>query len=205
MEKLVIIGGARSNFVWAVRAFAEERAVPYDHVPEMPHQGEAARINPFGKIPVMKHGDVELSETRAIAGYIDAAFPGLRLFPSDPRKAAEVERWISVANTECDGPIIRRYVVPIVFAKDGKPDEAVVAKAAKALPPLFARLDAQVARNPYLAGDAFSYADCAITPMLFYAGRFPEGKEALSAAPHLQAYLGRMMERPSVRASAPSR
>ena len=40
MEKLVIIGGARSNFVWAVRAFAEERAVPYDHVPEMPHQGE---------------------------------------------------------------------------------------------------------------------------------------------------------------------
>jgi glutathione S-transferase len=42
----------------------------------MPHTPEVVAIHPFGKIPVMRHGDVTLAESRAICGYVDRAFDG---------------------------------------------------------------------------------------------------------------------------------
>ena len=39
--------------------------------------------HPFGKIPVLKHGDFLLYETNAIVRYIDESWPTLRLQPDD--------------------------------------------------------------------------------------------------------------------------
>lgn len=48
-----------------------ERGVPYDLVPVRPRTPEVDAIHPFGRIPAMRHGDVELRESKAIATYID--------------------------------------------------------------------------------------------------------------------------------------
>jgi glutathione S-transferase len=205
MSKPQVIGAPQSNFVWAVRMLAEERGVAYDLVPERPHQGEAKRINPFGKIPVLKHGEFELSESRAIAGYLDALGTGTRLFPSDAKAAAEVEQWVSIGNTAADPVLLRRYVVQYVMPRgpDGTPNRAVIDGAVKEMGPLLDAYQAKVAKTGYVAGNAFSYADCVILPMLHYTGRFPEGKEALAARPGLTAYLAQHSKRPSFVASAP--
>ena len=84
MAELQIIGGPQSNFVWTTRIVCAEKGVPYQHISVMPHTPEVDAIHPFGKIPVMRHGDVTLCESRAIISYIDRTFDGPSLTPRDP-------------------------------------------------------------------------------------------------------------------------
>lgn len=66
----------------------EEKGVPYQLTLAYPNVPEVFAISPFGKIPVLRHGNVELCESRAIAGYLDSLKPGGDLFPSDPLLAS---------------------------------------------------------------------------------------------------------------------
>ena len=203
MSTLEIIGTPQSNYVRVVRMACEEKGVPYTLVPERPHTPDVDAIHPFGKIPVMRHGDVELCESKAIATYIDRVFDGPKVIPEEPKAAARVEQWVSLGNVEFDRLMIRQYVVGYAFARDGKPDMAAIGAAAEKMKPQVAVLDRAVAATGYLAGDRFTLADINILPMLFYVNRFEEGKAILGAAKNLSAYMERHFARPSFKASAP--
>ena len=81
MATIEIIGIPGSTYVRAVRMACEEKGVPYELKPAMPHSPEILALHPFGKVPAMRHGDFELCESNAIATYIDRAFAGPPLFP----------------------------------------------------------------------------------------------------------------------------
>jgi glutathione S-transferase len=57
----------------------EEKGVAYRLTPARPHSPEVDCIHPFGKIPVMRYGDFHLFESKAIATFVDRAFPGPKL------------------------------------------------------------------------------------------------------------------------------
>ena len=78
MATLEIIGAPQSNFVRTARIACMEKGVPYTLTPARPHTPDVDAIHPFGKIPVMRHGDLSLCETKAICTYIDLAFEGRR-------------------------------------------------------------------------------------------------------------------------------
>ncbi|MEM8850534.1 MAG: glutathione S-transferase N-terminal domain-containing protein [Pseudomonadota bacterium] len=59
-------------------AYAVAHVDPFD--PALP--ATWLRMHPFGRVPVLAHGDFHLYETVAITRYIDAAFPGPRLTPA---------------------------------------------------------------------------------------------------------------------------
>src|SRR5438477_9772573 len=146
MPALEIIGAPQSNYVWAVRMVCEEKGVPYEHRPERPHTPDVDAIHPFGKIPVMRHGDVTLCESKAIATYIDRVFGGPKVIPEDPKRAAQVEQWVSLGNVEFDRLMIRQYVVGYAFPKEpGKPDMKAIGEAAEKMKPQVAVLDRAVA------------------------------------------------------------
>ena len=115
---LEIVGFARSNFVRAVRMVAEEKGVAYDLVAELPHSDAVKALNPTGKIPAMRHDGFELSESQAIAQYIDEVFDGSKLIPAVPKAAATVRRWMAFAAVEVDQLLMRNYVVEYAFNKD---------------------------------------------------------------------------------------
>ncbi len=202
MPALEIIGVPQSNYVWAVRMVCAEKGVAYEHKPERPHTADVDAIHPFGKVPVMRHGDVQLCESKAIATYIDRVFDGPRVIPEDVKLAAQVEQWVSLGNTEFDKLMIRQYVVGYVFPRDGKPDMAAIGAAAEKMKPQVAALDRAVAAG-HLVGDRFTLADINILPMLFYVNRFEEGKALLGGAKNLSAYMERHFARPSFKASMP--
>ena len=204
MAALEIIGVPQSNYVWVVRMVCEEKGVPYEHKPDRPHSPAVDAIHPFGKVPVMRHGDVELCESKAIATYIDRTFGGPKVIPDDPKLAAQVEQWVSLGNVEFDKLMMRQYVVGYVFPKEpGKPDMAAIGAAAEKMKPQIEVLDRAVAKTGHLVGDSFTLADINILPMLFYVNRFEEGKAILGAAKNLSAYMERHFARPSFTASAP--
>jgi glutathione S-transferase len=96
MLDLEIIGVPFSNYVRSVRMLCEEKGVSHKLTPSRPHAPEVMSIHPAGQIPCMRHGDVELFESKAIATYIDRAFPGPRFIPDDALGAAVVEQWVSL-------------------------------------------------------------------------------------------------------------
>ncbi len=203
MAALQILGMPLSNYVWSTRIGCVEKGVDYELVNVRPHSPEINAINPLGKMPAMKHGEVQLCESKAILSYIDTAFEGPALAPRDPLNAAKAEQWASVINTATDPAIMRAYVVPIIFAPGGQPDRAKIEAALPALEKQMDILDKAVAETGYLVGKSFTIPDMLLVPILAAASRFPESSAALAKRPNLQKYLQTHIARDSVRTTAP--
>ena len=205
MPNIEIIGFAPSTYVRTARMVCEEKAIPYELKPSAPHSPDVAAIHPFGKIPVLRHGDFELCESKAIATYLDLTFPGPKLIPTDPRHAALTEQWVSLVNTRMDGTMIRTYLFAYIFPKteDGSPDRKAIDGVLPALKDEIGLLDRAVAKGGYLAGDSFTFADINVMPILFYLQKFPEAADAIAAAKPLAAYYDRLAARPCFQNTTP--
>jgi glutathione S-transferase len=205
MAKLEIIGIPQSTFVRVVRMVCEEKGVPYELKPVPPHSPEIDAIHPFGKVPGMRHGDVELCESKAIASSFDRSFGGTKVIPDDAKQAAQVEQWVSLVNTVIDPVMIRTYLLNYIFPKGpgGAPDRAAIEGALPEMRKQAAILDKAVAKTGYLAGNGFTLADINLMPILFYVRQFPEGGEIIKSAKNLEAYFGRHSARPSFKNTMP--
>lgn len=205
MSKIEIIGFPQSTYVRAVRMACEEKGIAYDLTLVPPHSPEVLAIHPFGKIPAMRHGDFELCESKAIATYLDLTFPGPRLIPTDIRRAAVAEQWISLVNSVMDATMVRTYLFAYIFAKteDGQPDRKLIDAAVPIMQEQIGILDKGVSKSGYLAGDSLTFADLNLMPILFYIQKFPEGAAAVAGAKHLASYYERLAERPSFKDTMP--
>jgi len=205
MPNVEIIGFAPSTYVRTARMVCEEKSIPYDLKPAAPHTPDVLAIHPFGKIPVMRHGDFELCESKAIATYLDLSFPGPKLIPTEPRHAALTEQWVSLVNTRMDSTLVRTYLFAYIFPKtaDGQPDREAIDAVAPELEKELAVLDRAVAKGGYLAGDSFTFADINVMPILFYLKKFPEASAAIAAAKPLAEYYDRIAARPSFQNTTP--
>ena len=107
MARPEIIGSLRSTYTRVVCMVCEEKGIEYVLTERPLHAAEIRAIHPFGKMPVLVHGEVELFESKAIATWLDRSFPAPHVFPSDPHLAAQVEQWVSLVNTAIDRTLIR--------------------------------------------------------------------------------------------------
>ena len=205
MPKPEIIGSLRSTYVRAVCIVCEEKEIDYVLTEKRLHAPEILALHPFGKMPVLRHGDFAVCESKAIATYLDRSFPGVQVIPSDARRAALTEQWVSLVNTVIDVTLIRTYLLSYIFPKtaDGKPDRKLIDAVTPALREQLGILDKAVAKTGYLVEDQFTFADINLLPILYYIRLFPEGAEALAAASHLAGYYDRHTERPSLRNTVP--
>ena len=205
MQKPEIIGSLRSSYTRVVRMACEEKGIDYVLTETQLGAPEIRAIHPFGKMPVLRHGDFTLCESKAIASYLDRSFPGPQLIPSDPRLAGLTEQWVSLVNTVMDATLVRTYLLAYVFPRtaDGKPDRTAIDAALPAVRGQLAILDKAVAGTGYLVGDQFTLADINLLPILYYIRQLPEAAEALTAAPHLARYYDRHAARPSFARTIP--
>ena len=198
MPDLEIIGVPFSNYVRSVRMLCEEKGVPYKLNPVRPHTPDVTGINPVGQIPCMRHGDVALFESAAIATYIDKAFPGAKLIPEDALGAAKHTQWVSVVNVKVDRWIMREFVVPSVFFDKAKgPDTAKINAALPEISKVCKVLDDALAKTGHLVGDKLTFADLNVLPMLTTLTNFPQGKEIVAKFPNVTKFVAAMTGRPS--------
>jgi glutathione S-transferase len=204
MSGLTILGIPQSNFTRVARMAALEKGIPYEFVEARPHAPEIKAIHPAGKVPVMRHGDVTMFESRAIAHYIDDHFPGPALTPRNPAGDAQVEQWISYHNSVVDPLLIRRYLFAYVFPKtaDKSPDRILIDAMQPALEREVEVLDHAVARG-HLVGDSFTLADIYMTVTLWTSRRFPELDAMVKKTQNLSNYIDRHAARESFKATMP--
>ncbi|MFJ3468895.1 glutathione S-transferase family protein [Pseudomonas sp. NPDC090201] len=58
------------------------------------HTPEFLALNPNAMVPVIQDGDFTLWESNAIIRYLASAYGKPGLYPADPRKRANIDRWI---------------------------------------------------------------------------------------------------------------
>ena len=205
MPKPEIIGSVRSTYTRVVCMVCEEKGIEYVLTERPLGAPEILAIHPFGRMPVLRHGDVELFESKAIATYLDRSFPAPYVFPSSPRLAALTEQWVSLVNTVMDRTLIRTYILAYIAPKasDGKPDRAAIEAVMPAVREQLGILDRAVASTGHLVGDQFTFADVNLLPILHRVRQLPEGAEALANATHLARYYDRHAARPSFKRTSP--
>lgn len=158
--------------------------------------------HPFGRIPAIEHDGFSLYECQAILRYIDAAFPGPSLTPTEPRAMARMSQVLNILDwyampSLTAGISFNRLVAPML----GRPVDEDAIKAAIPLADTTLRaLEDILGPSTYFAGDQLSLADLSAIAHLEMAGASPEGAELLAGSP-LLGWIERMSERPSVRKS----
>jgi len=124
-----------------------------------------AKHQPFGRIPSLYDGDFHVFESRAISAYLANAYDKKgTLYPSDPKKRAIVDQWISVEQNYYDAA--EKIVGELVFKQYRKlePDHAVVEAEEKRLHEVLAVLNHRLGQSKFLGGDHFTIADIFYLP-----------------------------------------
>ncbi|MEO0673115.1 MAG: glutathione S-transferase family protein [Pseudomonadota bacterium] len=199
-----IHGFPQSNFVWAVRIAAALKGVSAALVPTNPHEGLAKAVHPLGKVPVLRHGDIEIGESVSICRYIDAAFDGTDLAPSNASEAARHDQWVSLIQTAIEPVLIRQYVFAYLFPKgeNGEPDRDAIDAIVPEVERLLGVVASGVERKAF-AAERMQIADALLVPILFYTRISPEGSAAIAAQPSVAAYLDTALNVPAVSSTLP--
>jgi glutathione S-transferase len=137
------------------------------------HNAPAFRaINPAAKVPALVDGDLKLFEADAICMHL-AIKAGSDLWPSDPAKQVEVQRWLSFAAHELNpqtGALYFEHVIKPHFGL-GPVDAAAEAAAIKGTKRFLGVLDGRLATSRWLAGDTLTIADVSAAVTLPWAAK----------------------------------
>lgn len=146
-------------------------------------------LNPFGRIPALRHGDFDLYETGAIAAYINEAFDGPDLMPLGIHARARARQIMQLADNEVYRHLVWGVYVPWT--------QGAALKGLDRAGLILGELQ-RLAAQPCLAGNQFTLADAWLYPMLRYVSLVPEGSAMLQAQPKLQGWMERISSRESI-------
>lgn len=206
MSNLTIYGIAPSTYTRSARMALIEKGVDFDF--EEVELGSPAHLalHPFGKIPIMQHGDTRLYETFAIGRYVDETFDGPALQPSDTLGRAAMTQWISATIDYVYPALIRNYLLAgYIYPKMAgqPPNREAIDAALPALEKNLSVLDGALAGRQALVGDTPTLADHILLPIVFYMSWVPESTEAMGRMANLSAWLEAMSARPSAQQTVP--
>jgi glutathione S-transferase len=150
---------------------------------------------PMAKMPVLRDDarDRTAAESTIVVEYLDAYYPGTtRFLPVEPDGAWQTRMWDRFYDHYVQEPM--QKIVTDRLRPAGTNDAYGVERAKTELHEAYAVIEREIAAKTWMVGDAFTLADCAAAPALFYASTVVPFGETQSK---LAAYLGRLMARPS--------
>ncbi|WP_299752300.1 glutathione S-transferase family protein [uncultured Tateyamaria sp.] len=199
-----------SSYGLAARVVLEEKGVEYERVvidaDTLKSPEHLTDVHPFGKVPALYHGDFHLFETAAIARYVDEAFDGPALQPSDVKGRAQMQKWINITGQyiypAVIGDLVMQRLAPKIGVFGGVTDEAVVSAAVPVIAHQLNLVEQALADGAhYLAGD-FSLADIMVATMVQYISLTPESADLLDRRAVASDWIQRVTTRPSYSAAA---
>ena len=210
-EEIVIHGVPGSPYVRSALLGLEEKGIPYRLAPTqaggLRGNPEHLKLHPFGRIPILDHGDFRLYETQAILRYVDTLGTVPSLQPRDARLAARMNQIVGIVDwyvfpTISVGIAAERLLSQRFWNRPA--DEANIAKALPGARVCLAELARLKGAAPFMAGDSVSIADLMLAPHMEFLRACAEGVELLSGSP-LEGWLTRMGMRASMQATQAER
>lgn len=192
------------------------------------HTPEYLALNPNGLIPTLVHDGKPIYESNVINEYIDEAFDGPALRPADALGRAYMRLWSKFADEIALSaflkPIWSSRFAPVVqaVAKDdlekvlarvplqerrdawrtlsgGTFTDAELAACREKMKFIVERMERDLQRQPWLAGETFSLADINMAPWLVRLKEFAPDFMAPANAPKTADWFQRTLARPASR------
>jgi glutathione S-transferase len=188
-----------SSFCWKVLIALYENGTPFTpQLVDLSNEAERAallKLWPIGKFPVLRDAasDRVIPESSIIIEYLDTRYPGVTKFlPGD----AELARQIRLRDRFYDLYVhlpMQKIIGDRLRPADAR-DAVGVTEAKTRIQSCYGMIDKEMTSRIWAMGDAFSLADCAAAPALFYGSMVvPFGGEHKN----LSAYFERLKARPS--------
>ena len=154
---------------------------------------EHLALNPNGRVPVLRDGDLTLWESHAILAYLGEKTG--KMWPESPAGRADALRWLFFLSGHISPPAVdlvyNRLVVKVIGVAA---DEDAIARGEKALPNVIRILEGQLAKNRWLLGDDFTLVECAYGPALHI---LEKASFSFEEFPKVRAYMDAIRSRPA--------
>ncbi|CDN53100.1 Glutathione S-transferase [Neorhizobium galegae bv. officinalis bv. officinalis str. HAMBI 1141] len=148
---------------------------------------------PVKRFPILIDGEKRVFESSIVIEYLDQHYPGpVKLIPDDADAALDVRTMDRFFDNYISTP--QQKVVFNAIRPEESRDPYGVQEARDMLDAAYGWLDQRMADREWAAGEAFSLADCAAAPALFYADWTHRIGEQFA---HVRAYRKRLLARPS--------
>jgi glutathione S-transferase len=147
---------------------------------------EYLAVNPMGKVPAIRHGDVVVTECAAICAYLADAFPQAGLAP-DPAHRGDYYRWLFFGA----GPL-EQAVTNKSLGFEVPADKAMMAGYGN-FEAAMDGLETAVAGKTYIAGNRFSAADVYVGSQIGWGLAFG----SIEKRPAFETYWAGICERPA--------
>lgn len=208
---MILTGYRYSVYTRAVRMALLARGLAHQYRevdPFDPVQARSLRaLHPFGRVPVLEHGDFRLWETQAILDYVAQQGGGAPLLPGSARAQARIRQVMGIADSYVYGALVRQAVSHAIFLPQGDTDSdralTIIAAGLKDAPLIMDTLDELAREGLVLVPGALSLADCHLWPMLDYVRMIPEGCEIMEARVALARWADAMAAHPVARETRP--
>ncbi len=152
-------------------------------------------LNPNGRIPVLDDGGVIIWESHTIVRYLAAKYDAGGLWPTDPARRSEAERWMDWTLGTLQVPFFHVFW-GLIRTPEAERDDDVIKRNAADLSRLFGIADAHLRDREFVTGDALTMADMPLGASAYrWYGMALERPEY----PNLRRYHDQLAERPAFR------
>lgn len=152
-------------------------------------------MNPNGRIPTLRDGDLTIWESNACARYLAAKYGAGSLWPEDPGQRAKADMWMDWKKTSLAGPMTAVFW-GLVRTPEAERDMDAIRAAAQTSQTLYAMLDEWLAGKDFILGESLSIGDIPAGAMAY---RFMELVKDRPSMPNLEAWYGRLTSRQAYR------
>jgi glutathione S-transferase len=166
---LTLYWGSGSPFSWRVLLALEHKGLAYDsqllHFDKQEHQSpQMLKLNPRGRVPVLKDGDYVVFESVAVLYYLDLKYPQPPIFGASPEEAGVIMRVICEFQDYAEPSLSK--IVSAIFANQvaDRIDELtdamhVVAREARTI-------EGRLSKEQWIVGANYSATDMVIFPWI---------------------------------------
>jgi glutathione S-transferase len=189
-----------SNFASKCRLAIYEKNAPVEIVP-IPggdlKSAEYLKIYPLGKTPALEANGQIIGESEIINEYFEEKFPDKPLLPKDAEGRARCRGISRFHDLYLEPPL--RALFPQIGLMEK--DQKLIAEKLAEIKTRLDQLEAMLSSGPYALGAAFTLADCALVPTMFFMNLMPPllGAPVFTEGhPKLAAWWAKVQERPTV-------
>jgi glutathione S-transferase len=180
---------------WMLEELGEPFDVHYVDYGIAMKSADYLQINPMGKVPALKHGDVVITETPAILAYLADAYPEKGLIPpqGSPVRAA-FYRWLFFTAGPLEAVTMNQFLgmTPPALSPFGKPSSGVLGYGTLEL--ALNTIENHIKENTWVCGEQFTAAD------IYIASHLSAGCSIFNAYPTrpvFDDYIQRAVSRPA--------
>ena len=176
-----------------IALYANATPFVYRNLEDPEANAELATLSPLKRFPVLVDSGRTILESSTIIEHLQLHHPGPTRMIPDGDAGIEARMLDRIFDNDVMTPM-QKIVLDTLRPETGR-DAHGVAQARGFLDVIYAWLDRRLANHTWATGDAFTLADCAAAPSLFYADW---AHEIATGYAHLRTYRTRLLAHPSV-------